>query len=165
VSTLFGIPIVYDLVPANVDERLAAEASIDYFSFCDFFADKGFLGFKWQTEIFDQTNNLIWTPRRSNQLYQNEKGLDRWLNSVRERIEGVFHEVQNTGHNLERLLAKTIGGLCTRVIVKMTSHLLRICCALISMLMFKPLRFFPPLRYNSHQTHNNILLTIHEMGI
>ena len=125
VSTLNGIPVVYDLVPANTDERKAAEAVIDYFSFCDFFADKGFLGTKWQTQIFNQTNNLIWTPLRSNQHYQNAKDLDRWLNGVRERIEGVFHEVQNTGRNIERLLAKTILGLCTRVITKIDSHLLR----------------------------------------
>ena len=125
VCTLQGIPIVYDLVPANTDERLAAETVVDHFSFCDFFGDKGFLGCKWQTQILDQTNNLVWTPRRANQHYQNSQALDRWLNSVRERIEGVFHEVQNTGRNLERLLAKTVEGLCTRVISKMTSHLLR----------------------------------------
>jgi hypothetical protein len=83
------------------------------------------LGLKWQTQIFDQTNNLVWTPRRSNQYYQNDKKLDRWLSSIRERIEGVFHEIQNTGRNIERLLAKTVLGLCTRVIAKMTSHLLR----------------------------------------
>jgi len=125
VSTLNGIPMVYDLVLANLDERLAAEAVINYFSFCDFFADKGFLGLKWQTRIFDQTNNLIWTPRRSNQHYQNAHGLDRWLSRIRERIEGVFHEIQNTGRNIERLLTKTILGLCTRVIAKMTAYLLR----------------------------------------
>lgn len=125
VSSLNGIPMIYDLVPANTDERKAAETVLDYFSFCDFFADKGFLGLDWQTEVFDQTNNLIWTPRRSNQEYQNTKQLDRWLSRVRERIEGVFHEVQNTGRNIERLLTKTVLGLCTRVIMKMTSHLLR----------------------------------------
>jgi len=125
VTTLSGIPIVYDLVPANTDERAAAETVLDYFSFCDFFGDKGFLGLEWQTEVLDQTNNLVWTPRRSNQHYQNDKQLDRWLNSTRERIEGVFHEIQNTGRNIERLLAKTVQGLCTRVTVKMTSHLLR----------------------------------------
>lgn len=125
VSTLFGIPMVYELVPANLDERKAAEEVIDHFSFCDIFADKGFLGLKWQTQIFDQTNNLVWTPRRSNQYYQNDKKLDRWFSSIRERIEGVFHEIQNTGRNIERLLAKTVLGLCTRVIAKMTSHLLR----------------------------------------
>lgn len=125
ISTLNGIPIVYDLVPANSDERRAAEAVIDYFSFCDIFADKGFLGLKWQTFIFDQTNNLIWTPRRANQHYQNAPGLDRWLSSVRERIEGVFHEIQDVGRNIERLLAKTILGLTARIITKMTAHLLR----------------------------------------
>jgi hypothetical protein len=125
VSTLNGIPIVYDLVPANTDERKAAETVVDHFSFCDFFADKGFLGFTWQTQVFDQTNNLIWTPRRSNQRYQNAIGLDRWLSSIRERIEGLFHELQNTGRNIERLLTKTVLGLCTRVITKMTSHLVR----------------------------------------
>jgi hypothetical protein len=124
-STLSGIPVAYELVPANLDERLAAEAVIDYLASCDIFADKGFLEHEWQTSIFDQTNNLIWTPKRKNQYVQNSKALDRWLSSVRERIEGVFHEVQNTGRNLERLLAKTVLGLCTRIIAKMTSHLLR----------------------------------------
>lgn len=125
ISTLDGIPVVYDLVPANLDERLAAESVIDYLSGCDIFADKGFIGLEWQTNIFDQTNNLIWTPKRSNQHVQNSKKLDRFLSSVRERIEGVFHEIQNTGRNIERLLAKTVWGLRTRVVAKMTSHLLR----------------------------------------
>ena len=124
-ATLGGIPVAYELVPANLDERLAAEAVIGYLASCDIFADKGFLGHEWQTSMFDQTNNLIWTPKRKNQYVQNSKALDRWLSSARERIEGVFHEVQNTGCNLERLLAKTVLGLCTRIIAKMTSHLLR----------------------------------------
>jgi hypothetical protein len=125
VTSLRGIPMVYGLVPANLDERLAAETIIDHFSCCDLFTDKGFLGLEWQTQIFNQTNNLIWTPRRSNQYVQNTRNLNHWLSSVRERIEGVFHEIQDTGRNIERLLAKTIVGLCTRVIAKMTSHLLR----------------------------------------
>lgn len=125
VTTLRGVPMVYDLVPANSDERLAAETVIDHLSSCDLFADKGFIGLEWQTRIFDQTNNLIWTPSRSNQRAVNTPRLDRWLGSLRERIEGVFHEIQNTGRNIERLLAKTVIGLCTRVIAKMTSHLLR----------------------------------------
>ena len=125
ITTLDGIPIIYELVPANLDERLAAEAVIDYLSACDLLADKGFIGVEWQTQIFDQTNNLIWTPRRSNQYQQNSASLDRWLNSRRERIEGVYHEIQNVGRNIERLLAKTVWGLCTRVIAKLTSHVLR----------------------------------------
>jgi hypothetical protein len=125
VATLDGIPMVFDLVPANLDERVAAEAVIDHLSYCDLLADKGFIGTEWQTQIFDQTNNLIWTPRRSNQYIHNTAGLDRWLSSVRERIEGVFHEIQNVGRNIERLLAKTVQGICTRVTAKLTSHVLR----------------------------------------
>jgi len=125
VSTLDGLPVTYDLVPANLDERLAAEAVIDQLSFCDIFADKGFIGLEWQSQIFDQTCNLIWTPKRANQFQQNSKSLDQWLSSVRERIEGLFHELQNTGRNIERLLAKTVIGLCTRVTAVITSHLLR----------------------------------------
>ncbi len=125
VTTLFGIPIFYDLVPANTDERLAAQAVLNHFALCDIFSDKGFIGLRWQTEIFDQTGNLIWTPRRSNQKLQNTRTLDRFLSSTRERIEGVFHEIQDVGRNIERLLSKTIIGLMTRVIAKVTSHVLR----------------------------------------
>jgi hypothetical protein len=125
VSTLDGLPIVYELVPANLDERVAAEAVIDYLANCHIFADKGFLGAAWQATIFDQTHNRIWTPKRKNQFVQNSKAFDRWLSALRERIEGVFHEIQNTGRNLERLLAKTVSGLCARIIAKLTSHLLR----------------------------------------
>lgn len=125
VTTFGGIPIFYDLVAANTDERLAAEAVLNHFVLCDIFADKGFIGLQWQTQVFDQTGNLIWTPRRSNQKLQNSSQLNRFLSSKRERIEGVFHEIQNVGRNIERLLAKTVAGLATRVIAKVTSHLLR----------------------------------------
>jgi hypothetical protein len=125
VTTLLGIPIFYDLVPGNTDERLAAEAVLNHFVLCDIFCDKGFIGLRWQTQIFDQTGNLIWTPRRCNQKTQNPPALDRFLSSKRERIEGVFHEIQDVGRNIERLLSKTLLGLMTRVISKVTSHLLR----------------------------------------
>jgi hypothetical protein len=40
-------------------ERLAAESVIDYLFSCGILANKGFIGFEWQTSTFDQTNNLI----------------------------------------------------------------------------------------------------------
>ena len=88
--------------------------------------DKGFLGEDWQALIRDLTGNRIWTVKRENQHIQNPAVFDILLNSVRERIEGVFHEIQNTGRNLERLLAKTTVGLCTRIIAKMTSYTLKL---------------------------------------
>ncbi len=65
-------------------------------------------------------------PKRANQLIQNSADFDRWLNSLRERIEGAFNEVQNTGRNIERLLRKTIIGLTTHIIAKLTSHTLKL---------------------------------------
>jgi hypothetical protein len=126
VTTLDGIPVVYDLVPANLEERDAAEAVLFSLSHCSLFGDKGFIGEEWQSFIYDLTGNRIWTVKRANQHHQNPPAFDALLNSIRERIEGVFNELQNTGRNLERLLAKTITGLCTRVIAKMTSHLLKL---------------------------------------
>ena len=125
VTTLDGLPVLYELVPANVEERQAAETVLDRLANAQIFGDKGFLGDEWQTQIEQQTGNRITTPRRVNQKIQHPAGFERLLNSVRERIEGVFHEIQNTGRYLERLLAKTVVGLVTRVITKVASHLLR----------------------------------------
>ncbi len=124
-STFSGIPVAYELVPAHTDEREAAETVLYQVRGCQIIADKGFVGHDWQEKIAQQTGNRIWTPKRSNQDEQNPQALDRWLVSVRERIEGVFHELTNTGRDLEGLLAKTIVGLATRVIAKLTSHALK----------------------------------------
>lgn len=126
ISTLSGIPLVYSLVPASTDERLAAESVLDYVHGCCILADKGFIGGEWQNDISKTTNNQIFTPKRVNQLQQQPKAFEGLLNSLRERVEGVFNEVQNTGRNLERLLRKKVDGICVHVAAKMTSHTLRI---------------------------------------
>ena len=123
--TLEGIPVAFELVPANTDERAAAEEVLAYVWNCDIYSDKGFIGEEWQQEQRDWRGNRIWTTKRVNQKEQNDPALDRWLNSIRERIEGVFNEIQNTGRNLERLLAKTMRGLCARLTAKMASHALK----------------------------------------
>jgi hypothetical protein len=125
-TTLDGIPVSYELVPANADERDAAEEVLSVIWNCDVFCDKGFLSEEWQQEQRDRQGNRIWTPKKVNQKVQNPEGFDCWLNSIRERIEGAFNEVQNTGRNLERLLRKTALGLSTHVVAKMASHALKL---------------------------------------
>jgi hypothetical protein len=125
ITTLDGLPVLYELVPANTDERQAAETVLTRLHNAEVFGDKGFLGEEWQSQIEHQTGNRIITPKRANQKIQHPDGFECLLNSVRERIETVFHEIQNTGRFLERLLAKTVVGLVTRIITKITSHLLR----------------------------------------
>lgn len=125
VTTLDGIPVVYDLVSANTDERQAMETVLDRIQNAQIIGDKGFIGAEWQAQIAQQTGNTIVTPKRKNQMLQHPDGFEKLLNTVRERIEGVFHELQNTGRNIERLLAKTVVGLATRIIAKVTAHLFR----------------------------------------
>lgn len=125
-TTMGGIPVSYDLVAANTDERVAADEVLDTVTGATVFADKGFIGEFWQDDQYLCNENQIWTPKRANQKLQNPKAFDAWLNSVRERIEGAFNELQNTGRNLERLLRKTVAGLKTHVIAKVTSHTLKL---------------------------------------
>ena len=124
ITTLDGLPVVYDLAPANTDERLAAEAVLDNIKNAVLIGDKGFIGVEWQAQMLEQTGNKILTPKRKNQA-QNPPGYDSALNQIRERIEGLFHELQNTGRNLERLLAKTVLGLAARLSAKVTAHLFK----------------------------------------
>lgn len=124
-TTLDGLPVVYDLVPASTDERAAAETVLYRVRGVDVFGDKGFLGDAWQADVRAFTDNRIWTPKRTNQKQQNPPDFDRLLNSVRERIEGVFHSLQNTGRNLERLLAKQERGLHVRVAAKIAALVFR----------------------------------------
>ncbi len=112
ITTTNGIPMAYDLVPANTDERKAAEAVLMSLQNSTVIGDKGFIGTEWQSKIQEQTGATI--------------QLDGAFNTIRERIEGAFHEIQNTGRHIERLLAKTVTGLVTRVAVKVTAHLLRL---------------------------------------
>lgn len=125
VTTFDGLPLVFEMVAANTDEREAAAEVLYQLRSCDIFGDKGFIGEEWQQEIKEHTGNRVWTAKRVNQKEQNPAWFDRLLNSVRERIEGSFNELQNTGRNLERLLAKTVTGLSTRVIAKVTSYTLK----------------------------------------
>lgn len=118
-STLEGLPVVYDLVPAHMEERDAAMSILHRVRDCDIWADKGFLGEDWQQDVATTTGNRVWTEKRTNQD-QNPPAFDALLSHVRERIEGTFNELQNTGRNLERLLTKTIRGIMTRVATKVT---------------------------------------------
>jgi hypothetical protein len=124
-TTLSGLIVVYDLVPANLDEHEAAEAVLWRVRDTDIFADKGFLGDAWQAEVRVAYGNRIWTIKRTNQSQQNPPAFDHLLKRVRERIQATFHQVHNTGRFLERLLAQTTPGLFARVSAKVAALVLR----------------------------------------
>lgn len=125
-STWDGIPIAYDLVPANTDERVAVESLFDTIRGCTLYGDKGFIDSDWQHQLYQRTGNQVWTLQRKNQKQQHPAGLNRFISRVRQRIEGVFHEIQNTGRNPERLVNKTVEGFCVHIAAKLASHTLRL---------------------------------------
>ena len=96
-SPLKGLPVAYELVPANTDERKSVEGILETVRYCDVYGDKGFIGQDWQQQIASSTGNRIWTIHRQNQNHQISSDLKRLISRVRQRIEGVFHEIQNTG--------------------------------------------------------------------
>ncbi len=138
-ATRTGLPVAYELVPAHTDERAAADTVLSVLWGCGGVGDKGFLGADWQQIQWETQGNRIRTPTRVNQRAAHPAAVNRWLHGVRERIESVFNEVQNTGRHLERLLRKTVLGVTTHVIAKMTSHTPGIFCAAAWASMSRPI--------------------------
>jgi hypothetical protein len=66
-TTLEGLPLVYDLVPAHTDERAAAMNVLTRVRHSTILGDKGFIGEDWQADVLQLTGNQIWTPKRANQ--------------------------------------------------------------------------------------------------
>jgi len=125
-TTLEGTPYAFELVPANTDERQAADEILDTLEpGSTVWSDKGFIGEDWQAEWARQGIH-IQTPKRQNQHKQNSPELDRLLNAVRERIEGAYDLLKEGGRSVEHTLARTIEGLCSRILAKITSVILRL---------------------------------------
>src|SRR5258708_15941978 len=104
-TTLEGLPVVYDLVAANTDEREAAEVVLQHVRDCDIFGDKGFIGDDWQADIRHRTGNRVWTAKQANQALQNPPEFDRLLTTIRQHIKATFHFLQNTAPHIKPFLS------------------------------------------------------------
>jgi hypothetical protein len=125
-TTLDGTPYAFELVPANIDERDAADEVLDSLPpDSHAWSDKGFLGEEWQAG-WSRQGVHVWTTKRENQRLHNPPEFDRLLNSVRERVEGAFDILKEGGRSVEHTLAHTLGGLCTRIIAKIACVTLRL---------------------------------------
>jgi len=125
-TTLDGTPYAFELVPANTDERAAADEILDTLPpDSQVWSDKGFIGEEWQAEWARQGIS-VWTTKRENQKVQNPPEFDRLLNSVRERVEAAVDLLKEGGRSVEHTLARTVSGLCTRIIAKITGGTFRL---------------------------------------
>ena len=125
-TTLDGTPYTFELIPANTDERDAADEILDSLPpESQVWSDKGFISDDWQAK-WAATGRHVWTTKRENQLNQNPPAFDQLLNRVRERVEGAFDILKEGGRSVEHTLAHTIEGLCTRVLTKISGVTLRL---------------------------------------
>jgi hypothetical protein len=125
-TTLEGTPYRFELVPANTDERDAADEILDTLpSNSNVWSDKGFIDEDWQTS-WQQHGVAIWTTKRKNQKVPNPPEFDQLLNRVRERIEGAFDILKEGGRSVEKTLAITVEGVCSRIIARISSVTFRL---------------------------------------
>jgi hypothetical protein len=100
--TLDGVIARYELVPANTDDREAANEVLE--PGCRYWADKGFAGQACEREWLAQGVPLARLARR-----------------VRQAIEVVYAQLTEQ-FGIERTRAKTLWGLLARVQAKLTAH-------------------------------------------
>jgi hypothetical protein len=123
--TADGIPAAFELVPANTDERDAAEEVL-YATNPGSIAlgDKGFIDEERQEAWEKRYGVSVYTFKRKNQHKQNPPAIQQLLIENREQIETAFSSMDRV-EGLENQGAKTVLGLATRTIAKIAAYTFR----------------------------------------
>jgi len=121
-----GIPIRFNLVPANTAEIKTIDSVIDENSQnLVIFSDKGFVSKKVAQDLKEQQNIDLITPRKK--YRESRQPLPKWLNQYHKkscRLIETVNGILKDQFNLEKHYCKTLWGLCTKVISKMTAFTL-----------------------------------------
>jgi hypothetical protein len=124
-ATEDGIPVAFELVPANTDERDAAEEVLSEANFGSIvLGDKGFIDSQRQEEWIKDFGVSVYTFRRTNQKVKNTYEIQQLLKEHLRQIETTLSSLKRV-EELEHHNAKTLLGLITRVITKVTAYILR----------------------------------------
>jgi hypothetical protein len=118
-TTPDGVITDWELIAGNADEREAAWDLLYEYRHLLCLGDKGFLE-RLRQEVLQQDRAvLLLTPKRKNQKEQNPPGWDAVMNRVRRLIETAFSQSKD-GFGVEKPFARTLWGLISRVIAKLT---------------------------------------------
>jgi hypothetical protein len=118
-TTLDGVITDWELIGADQDEREGALDLLYEYRNLRVLGDKGFLDQVRQSVLQEDTGNRLLTPKRKNQKEQNPTGWDALMNQVRRVIETTFSQGKEY-FNLEKPYARTLWGLISRIIAKLT---------------------------------------------
>lgn len=119
-TTLKGVITDWQLIPANADEREAALDLLETYRDRIILGDKGFLDQLRQALLAELTGNQLLTPKRANQKEQNPPTWEALMNRFRRLIETTFSQGKE-GFGLEKPRARTLWGLLSRLIAKLTA--------------------------------------------
>lgn len=123
--TADGIPVAFELVPANTDERDAAEEVLPAANPGSIIlGDKGFIDEERQEAWEEHYGVSVCTFKRKNQHKQNPPLIQVLLKENREQIETTFSSIDRV-EGLENQGAKTVLGLVSRTIAKITTYIFR----------------------------------------
>jgi len=115
ICSLEGYPVRYMLTAANTDDREPVAELAEGLSLWALIADKGYIGIKFTRQLFDETGLHIFTPSRSNAKKPNmPRHLRRAVFKRRRRIETFFSQFSDQ-FNFQRVRAKSLWGLVTRL--------------------------------------------------
>jgi len=123
--TTDGIPVAFELVPANTDERDAAEEVLPATNPGSIaLGDKGFIDEERQEFWKEHYGVRVYTFKRKNQHKQNSPAIQQLLKDNREQIETTFSSLDRV-EGLENQGAKTVLGLVSRTIAKVAAYTFR----------------------------------------
>ncbi len=123
--TANGIPVAFELVPANTDERDAAEEVLHAANPGSIaLGDKGFIDQQRQQDWKKRYGVTVYTYKGKNQHEQNSPIVQHLLSKNRRQIETTFSSLDRV-EGLEDHGAKTVLGLVTRTIAKIAAYTFR----------------------------------------
>lgn len=124
-ATADRIPVAFELVPANADERDAAEEVLPAANPGSIaLGDKGFIDEERQEGWEKGYGVSVYTFKRKNQHKQNPPEVQQLLNENRRQIETTFSSMDRV-EGLENQGAKTVLGLVARTIAKVAAYTFR----------------------------------------
>lgn len=131
--TLDGFVTDFVVTPANIDDRDGVWDLLDSFEAITLIGDKGYIGTDFANSLKREKGIDLLSLNRNNSKAQFPKDLRRIIFKLRRIIETSGSQLTEQ-LNIERVRAKSLWGLITRIKTKLLAHNL---CYFINMLMDK----------------------------
>lgn len=119
--TLDGYLTDFTLTPANVDDRAAVWELTEESDALTIIADKGYIGDKLNSELKSEKRITLISLKRAKSKNPLPKAFRQMIFKARRRIETTFSQLSEQ-LNIQRVLAKSMWGLISRITNKVLAH-------------------------------------------